>query len=495
MSFLGRGSEWIRIDLHVHTKGTKKNDQFKSKDMAEFYKLFFRKAFENNIKIIGITDYFNIDNYKKAQEYLESLKYDENLSKEESEFYKTILLVPNIELRILPITKKGKLINLHCLFSPDRVVELDDHFFSELKCNQHKMTNSGIISLGKSYVPDNSDDKCYNEGIAHFHINIEDLKRVKMYFKDDMLIGAANSGTDGVSGINHEDFYTQKLTCLEEFKRQIYKLSDFIFSSSSSDREYFLGKKTSIEEVCHRCGSLKACFHGSDAHSEDKLFKPDLDKNCWIKSEVSFEGIKQVLQEPDDRIIIQEGTPEIKKAYDIIESISFDDEKSGEEIKIFLNQNLNTLIGGKSTGKSMLLKNIVSTINKKYIEEKKVPEFKKLVNFKVNWKDNFSNEERNIEYIPQSYLNKQSNDSSVKSYIDETAEKILLQDINRKKELEIFKENIKRKEENAYKLIDQYYSIEENIKKNEEEAKKLGGIKIIENEINVLSERLGILQI
>ncbi|XGU47556.1 TrlF family AAA-like ATPase [Fusobacterium necrophorum subsp. funduliforme] len=489
-----KGSEWIRVDLHVHTKGTKKNDQFSSKDMDGFYQLFFRKAFENNIKIIGITDYFNIENYERACEYLNKLRYDKNLSESESEFYKALLLIPNIELRIPPVTKKGKLINIHCLFSPSKIVELNDYFFSELKCDNHKMTKSGIISLGKQYAKNGSDEKCYNEGIKHFHITINDLKKVKEYFKDDMLIGISNSGTDGASGLNHKDFYDQELVCLEEIKRQIYKISDFIFSSSFDDREYFLGKKTSIEEVYTRCNGLKACFHGSDAHSEEKLFNPDLDRNCWIKSEISFEGIKQVIQEPESRIVIQKEIPEIKKDYNIIESISFDDEESGEEIKIYLNQNLNTIIGGKSTGKSMLLKNIVNSINSKYLEEKEVCDFKKLNNFKVNWKDKIDGEERNIEYIPQSYLNRQLNKPSMVSFIDETAEKIMLQNKNRKDKLEIFKEGIKQLEENASKLTDQYFCIEEKIRYNQEESKKIGGMKIVQNEIHLLTKQLKELQ-
>ncbi|KDE68061.1 hypothetical protein FUSO6_09640 [Fusobacterium necrophorum DAB] len=84
--------------------------------MDGFYQLFFRKAFENNIKIIGVTDYFNIENYEKEYEYLNKLRYDKNLSESESEFYKALLLIPNIELRIPLVTKKGKLINIHCLF-------------------------------------------------------------------------------------------------------------------------------------------------------------------------------------------------------------------------------------------------------------------------------------------------------------------------------------------------------------------------------------------
>ncbi|HDR1862206.1 hypothetical protein ROV65_06495, partial [Pasteurella multocida] len=68
-----RGSEWGRWDLHVHTKNTAKNDQFKSTDMDAFCEILFRKAIKDDIKAIGITDYFSIRNYKEVKEYQESI--------------------------------------------------------------------------------------------------------------------------------------------------------------------------------------------------------------------------------------------------------------------------------------------------------------------------------------------------------------------------------------------------------------------------------------
>ena len=62
---INRGSEWARWDLHVHTKGTAKNDQFTSSSIEDFFQIFFLKAIENNIKVIGITDYFDFDIFRK----------------------------------------------------------------------------------------------------------------------------------------------------------------------------------------------------------------------------------------------------------------------------------------------------------------------------------------------------------------------------------------------------------------------------------------------
>ena len=360
-----RGSEWIKADFHIHTLGTKKNDQFSERESDKFFNIFFKKAYENKIKIIGITDYFDIENYKIAQEELDKLKIDNTLSDQERKFFKEILLIPNIELRIGTVTGKGRLVNIHCLFSPNRLSELSDHFFSEMKCGNYKMTKTGIIELGKSYLKiSNNEEEIYKKGIEVFYVTIEDLEKVKNYFKDDLLIGVSNSSCDGVSGIKgHEEFYNKEYGSIEEIQRRIYSISDFIFSANPKDREYFLGKKKGLEEIEKRCKGIKACFHGSDAHIEDKIFKPDNNRYCWVKCEPTFEGIKQVIQEPEDRVVIQENKPDDKKNYNIIDSICFQD-NNGDEIKVYFNQNLNTIIGGKSTGKSLLLKNIVNLIDK-----------------------------------------------------------------------------------------------------------------------------------
>lgn len=47
------------------------------------------------------------------------------------------------------------------------------------------------------------------------------------------------------------------------------------------------------------------CIHGSDAHLLDDICKPDLDRYTWIKADPTFEGLKQIIYEPDGRVQIQ----------------------------------------------------------------------------------------------------------------------------------------------------------------------------------------------
>ena len=56
------------------------------------------------------------------------------------------------------------------------------------------------------------------------------------------------------------------------------------------------------EDFINEFGSLKPCIHGSDAHSFERLCKPDEDRFCWIKADPSFEGLKHTVYEPDERV-------------------------------------------------------------------------------------------------------------------------------------------------------------------------------------------------
>lgn len=151
-----RGSEWRKWDLHIHTKGTNKNCQFSSSDMEIFLKEFFKKAISENISVIGVTDYFSIDRYKDVIEYQNNIETKKDINgnniftNDEIEFIKSIFILPNVELRMLPATDKGRLINIHFIFNPNYVERLDNDFFGELK-NQdgYKMNRQGIIDYGK----------------------------------------------------------------------------------------------------------------------------------------------------------------------------------------------------------------------------------------------------------------------------------------------------------------------------------------------------------
>lgn len=120
----------------------------------------------------------------------------------------------------------------------------------------------------------------------------------------------------------------------------------------------------SREAVIGNCGSLKPCIHGSDAHTESKLFKPDDNRYCWIKADLSFNGLKQILNEPIDRVYIGEEPPLFENIRNnstkFIDSVnikpidSFSDKSTWFNNEILLNKELVAVIGNKGNGKSAI---------------------------------------------------------------------------------------------------------------------------------------------
>lgn len=412
---INRGSEWRRWDLHIHTKGTNKNDNYSCADMDSYCKLLFKKAVEKEIYAIGITDYFSIARYKEVKEYQDNIYTNTEFTDSEKLFINGMLLLPNVELRMLPVTDRGKLVNIHCIFNPDYVKNLDNDFFSSLSFKvsgqDFKMNESGLIGLGRYYDSSLDDRAAYKKGVEHFttsHDRLQELFENNTKLRENTLIVVSNSNNDGNSAYQkHYDLFENETGSLDEVRRAIYHLSDCIFSSNEKDVVYFLGKgKDSKEKIKKRIRSIKPCIHGSDAHTESKMFNPDGNRFCWIKADLSFNGLKQIVYEPEERVRIQELKPEDKKAYHLIDSITLNEPGFWEET-IPLNQNLNTIIGGRSTGKSTLMAAIAKKISPSVkLDNEKQNEFvnRHVNSLDIKWADDAVSAVRDIEYYGQGYL-------------------------------------------------------------------------------------------
>jgi predicted nucleic acid-binding Zn-ribbon protein len=132
--------------------------------------------------------------------------------------------------------------------------------------------------------------------------------------------------------------------------------ADALFSGSPETRLWAIGKKDlSAEALAREFRTLKPCIHGSDAHQVDKIGKPDRNRFCWIKADPTFEGLRQILFEPEDRVYIGEKPPELKHDYQVIESIQITGAPDWFGYRpIPLNPDLVAIIGGRGTGKSAL---------------------------------------------------------------------------------------------------------------------------------------------
>lgn len=154
----------------------------------------------------------------------------------------------------------------------------------------------------------------------------------------------------------------------------------------------------------------KPCISGSDGHRYEEYGVYPSNKITWIKSDPTFEGLRQIIYEPTNRVKIQELKPEQKSNYQIIDRVEYVN-KNGQKSVVYFNQNLNSIIGSRAMGKSNLIKNIAYAVDNKQCIDKLSKPFLALEKFKVYWMDKSTNsinekelKEKGILFIPQGYL-------------------------------------------------------------------------------------------
>lgn len=506
------GSNWIKCDFHIHTPYSGLNNQF-GIDFDNYIKNLFEKALKNDIAIIGITDYFIIDGYKKIKE--EYLNNDKLISlgfkKEDVEKILNILILPNIEFRISTLIDGSK-VNYHVIFSNElSIEEIEDEFIKQLSflfqaSEKRALTKKNLEELGK---------KLKNE-------------QKEFMGKSDFIVGieqASIEATDILSTLENNTKFKNKYIIVipadedlskikwigqgHNIRKTLIQQADCLFSSNNSTIKWALGG-SKPEEFIKEFKNLKPCIHGSDAHKLDELFKPFGNRYCWIKAIPTFEGIRQILFEAKERVYIGERLPYNKPPYNVIERVKFiDPQKNFSDEWIYLNQNLNSIIGGKSSGKSVLLYYIAKTIIPEKIDKLKEEigenisyleyEFErnnKDFDFIVQWKDGTinklsnKNSERKITYIPQLYINHIAENKNKKSELNQIIFDILKEKVEFKnKNLEIEKEieNIKFE---IKKNINTIFLKKERLKQIEEEKKEIGDLEGIKSNISLLNKEI-----
>lgn len=337
-----KGSEWRRWDLHVHTPETALADRF-----GDWNEYLAAIEAQTDVKVIGVTDYMSIANYSKLR-----------AAKAKGRIANIDLLIPNIEFRIAPPTDKATAINIHLLVSPDdpnhetEITNALGRLQWEYDKRNYSCLPDQLIALGRAFNPKIKDDKAALEaGTLQFKVDFTTLRdwyNREPWLKQNSLIAVA-AGMDGLSGFSRDGAWVA-------LRDEITRFSKVLFSGRPGEREFWLGQGTEEERATvRRLGGPKPCVHGSDAHEIAKLFKPDQDRFCWIKADTTFEGLKQTLYEPQDRIFIGPTPPIYHDESRVIRSLKISDANGWfDNITIPMNTSLVSIIGKKGTGKSAL---------------------------------------------------------------------------------------------------------------------------------------------
>lgn len=349
-----RGSEWKKWDLHIHAPGTKQSDGFKATDGTDVWDLYCRKLHDSDVQAFGITDYFSAHGYLLVRE-----KYKERYPDSPKVFF------PNIEMRTNDVVNKAQEeVNIHLLFNPFRPDHADKivSFLNTLKTNK---TDCSVRNFRASELKNEKDYAAATTTRAFIQEALEETYGKGAELLDCVLIVTAANN----DGIRAERGKQRKLLITDELD----KFSDAFFGNAGNV-DYFL--KTNRAEDKEAYTKPKPVLSGCDAHSlsdlDEKLGQVVSDATdgivfepTWIKADLTFEGLKQIIFEPRNRVFIgtepdiERRVRENKKRY--IESLhiscidGYRPDQHGtwfcDEI-ILLGKELIAIIGNKGSGKS-----------------------------------------------------------------------------------------------------------------------------------------------
>lgn len=388
-----RGSEWRKWDLHLHTPGTAKYDQYG--DTEEVWSQYIECLEKSDISVFGITDYFSMDNYYRVLEY------------QAQGYLKGKTILPNVEMRIVPVTKSGTAINIHAIFDPSLTKEeLEREFFGCLAIKSGEKTyhclNAQLVDFGRELAEDPSypEKAAKDKAIGEFVVPFDEVHEIleKPFFANRVIIALSGKSNDGLSGLLNTDCNTHTL------RTQLGRMADIILSSNANDIAYFLGERADDKDkVIATYRSLKPCIIGSDAHDMASVGVFPNDRITWIKADTTFEGLKQILFEPKERVRISDTQPDIKYDFNVIDYVQLNTANVWSQ-NVYLNQNLTTIIGGRSTGKSTLLTSIATKLNQDKGAGKNGFIKPLTDNIHVVWRDGHENDEKEIEYFTQNEI-------------------------------------------------------------------------------------------
>ncbi|PWN59783.1 TrlF family AAA-like ATPase [Chryseobacterium viscerum] len=553
---INRGSEWRKWDLHLHTPASYdyKDKSITNSEIIEEFK-------KNDLAVVAITDHHIIDTKRIIE--LQKLGSEKNIS-----------IFPGIEF--LSDSRGEEPIHFIAIFGEDCNLEF---IWKQIESR----TNISRIQ---------GEGKAYNEVYCNI---LETANLIKEL--GGILTIHAGKKTNGIENITHS------LPHGIAQKEDIAKAIDIFEMGKEADCEGYESKV--IPYLIKKINKHIPLIICSDNH---KITDYIIKQNLWIKAQPTFEGLKQIIYEPTERVKIQKEEPDSNKLDQlIIDQVKFSsyikhfwrnkDEKKEIEISnleniilkiqesidsnllseeekkqnsdflnlevedkfkeesignitfivegrkysyfkfqkftpkpIYFNKNLNVIIGGKSSGKSILLYNIARTLlnteklGKIFIEEGKENEFNFRIksdanlepdqnyNFEIKTKVPNISQTRfdyngnsilsEVIYIPQNYLIKLAEPEYYKK--GESLNKLIRNLIVEKEEFramydDIFIARVKKNDETRKTLIRSYFETKETIdmlivnlggKGNKEDIEKV--LKHNEGKILELKEKTGL---
>ncbi len=339
---LGRGSEWLRWEPHIHAPGTIFNDQFGADSWDRYIAAL--EAVTPSLSAIGITDYYGISTYERVL-----------ADKRSGRLSNCQLVFPNIEMRLAIGTVRGNYVNVHLLIDPsdddhiDHINTILSRLTFRVDEQDYGCTVAQLTRLGRYLNKNLTDDQAaLAHGAQQYKVSLEDLRKAldNTWARENVLVAVA-AGADGTSGIKDGADAT--------LRRGIERFADIIFSGSPGDRDFWLGLKDGmgVDHIRAHYGELKPTMWGCDAHEMAKIGKPDLDRLCWIKGAATFDALRQACIEPRRSYVGVSPTAGATPSQ-VISRVKINGASWALTPDISLNSGLVAIIGARGSGKTAL---------------------------------------------------------------------------------------------------------------------------------------------
>lgn len=440
MNNFEKGAEWRKWDLHIHTPNSICQEYGGIAKWDDFIKSL--EELPENIKVIGITDYYFIDGYEKVMEYKNKGKL-KNIDK----------IFPILEFRIDTFgsgnENKLQKINLHILFDvneddlTNEIKKIKEEFIEQIKISSLEKHQTKKLSIANLTEGGNDNLK------SGFDSLIPPTKEVFKLICSDVW----KEKTVIFAGYK-EWSNLDKNQQLKPIKEDLYERVSLFLSSN----------KETIEKSQNWLNEFgnKKLLHSGDIHNFDDLTKKYC-CNTWIKADTTFKGLLQAINEPEDRIYIGDEPPVLKRVKNnstkYISTLELDavpnyNDEYGIWFKnqnIPINNELVAIIGNKGNGKSAIA-DILGLCGSSDIEEDdykflhkdkfKKGNIAKKYQAKIDWEDrstqNFINLDSKInkgtipkvKYLTQGYFERLCNEISKADNFRKELEKVVFQHIN-----------------------------------------------------------------
>lgn len=441
------GSNWGKWDLHIHSNAS---------DGKSSPSEIIKKAKECGLDVIALTDHHTVDNIDEIK----------RLGKEIG-----ITVISGVEFR----TEYGqKSVHIIGLF-PDEYngIALNQETLYDNILAPLNLTRSHIRNVARQDNPSLSDDDAaYKDGLLKVAVDFKIAAKKIREFGGIVTVHAGGKSNSIDVEMRHDG----------PGKSNVSELVDSLGPVKQELMENYIDVcevRKAMEAVFYFEKFGKASIAASDAHRTSEIAR----NYVWIKAEKTFEGLRQIVYEPELRVRIQNGRPDEKNDYNIIESIEINDPEFRKQIIPF-NEGLNSIIGGRSSGKSILL-SCIAILGGSQTPPKNSKMYNAYIegltrHMHLTWRDHREGDMRRVDFFPQNYISRLA---SHPTEISKIIVRILTEDKIHEQYIRQLSESIVQIEREILDRLTTIGSLKQDYFLRKEEILKLGDRRSIEAEI------------